>query len=94
MKFNIGDIVIGNENANHYAVTSEGFIGEVIKIHPPNQYFSFPRIDLRALYEWEDQFTHEIYEVGQVWCCLNDYCFDLYKNPSFSLMSLLKGESQ
>ena len=33
MKFKVGDIVIGNEKANKYNFTREGFIGEVTQVH-------------------------------------------------------------
>ena len=34
MKFKIGDIVIGNKKANRYNFTTEGWIGEVVKVLP------------------------------------------------------------
>lgn len=93
MKFNIGDIVIGNESADGYVVTGEGFIGEVIKIHPADEPHFHDRIDLRALYKVEDRYSRT-YEAGKIWSRLDENCFDLYKSPSFSLTGLLKGESQ
>ena len=44
MKFNVGDIVIGNSFANRYAITNEGWIGVVVEVREED--FSATSLDM------------------------------------------------
>ena len=71
-KFKVGDVVIGNEKAKDYLITTEGSIGVVKKI------LSYNHIEIALRYTNKDSIANKKRWEGQEFSVLAD-AFDIYK---------------
>ena len=86
----VGDLVIGNERANGYGITTEGFVGEIIAkgtstiiikpVWTKEDLIDFIKARKSNFYRERLENTHDWYELGMTNGWIVDItCFDPYE---------------